>query len=205
MPIQNSQRAFTLIELIIVVAIIGILATLALPAYQNYSIRAQVAEAIAATAPCRTAVTEHFQTYGRFKQGSAGIGRNIPNNQRGTDYACASYRETQYVRYINTGNNGQILVRLPEHLLQRMRSQHSAAHRANVLLAHLPVLGSAHAAPLVWDSVLDSVQPIGGTVTAHADFALTPQTDTKAQTITAWHCESRNSLVTKYLPSSCKK
>lgn len=204
MPIQNGQRAFTLIELMIVVAIIGILATLALPAYQNYSIRAQVAEAIAATAPCRTAVTEHFQTYGRFKQGS-GIGRNIPNNQKGTDYACANYRETQYVQYINTGNNGQILVRLPEHLLQRMRSQHSAAHRANVLLAHLLVLGSAHAAPLVWDSDPGLVQPIWGTVIAHADFALTPQTDTKAQTITAWHCESLNSLVTKYLPSSCKK
>jgi len=58
----RAQKGFTLIELMIVVAIIGILAAIALPAYQDYTARAQVTEAIAATSPMRLAVTEFVQT-----------------------------------------------------------------------------------------------------------------------------------------------
>ena len=59
---KRIQKGFTLIELMIVVAIIGILAAVALPAYQDYTVRAKVSELILAGSSFRTAVAEKFQT-----------------------------------------------------------------------------------------------------------------------------------------------
>ena len=58
---KTIQKGFTLIELMIVVAIIGILAAIALPAYQDYTIRARVSELILAASSARTAITEKYQ------------------------------------------------------------------------------------------------------------------------------------------------
>jgi type IV pilus assembly protein PilA len=57
---SKMQKGFTLIELMIVVAIIGILAAIALPAYQDYTKRAKMSEVILAASGCRTSVTEVF-------------------------------------------------------------------------------------------------------------------------------------------------
>ena len=59
---RSMQKGFTLIELMIVVAIIGILAAVALPAYQDYTKRAKMSEAILAGSACRTAITETIQS-----------------------------------------------------------------------------------------------------------------------------------------------
>ena len=60
--LRKAQQGFTLIELMIVVAIIGILAAIALPAYQDYVKRAKVSEVILAASACRTSITEVYQT-----------------------------------------------------------------------------------------------------------------------------------------------
>ncbi|MFT6164532.1 MAG: type IV pilus assembly protein PilA [Zhongshania aliphaticivorans] len=61
---KKVQQGFTLIELMIVVAIIGILAAVALPAYQDYTIRAKVSEGLALSSGLKTAITETFQSQG---------------------------------------------------------------------------------------------------------------------------------------------
>ncbi|MDM0027665.1 pilin [Variovorax saccharolyticus] len=66
---RNVQKGFTLIELMIVVAIIGILAAVALPAYQDYTVRAKVTEGLALAGSAKTAVAENAANGAAFKSG----------------------------------------------------------------------------------------------------------------------------------------
>ncbi len=71
---KQQQKGFTLIELMIVVAIIGILAAVALPAYQDYTTRAKISEAIGAGAAAKTAVTEYYNSEGSLPDTTAEAG-----------------------------------------------------------------------------------------------------------------------------------
>jgi len=96
---RSMQKGFTLIELMIVVAIIGILAAVALPAYQDYTKRAKMSEVILAASACRTTITEVFQSNSAGSLPTAG------------NWGCESSTATsKYVKAVETDDNGAVRV-----------------------------------------------------------------------------------------------
>jgi type IV pilus assembly protein PilA len=93
---KKMQQGFTLIELMIVVAIVGILAAIALPAYQDYTTRSKVTEGLTLAEAAKTAVSDHYQTIGTMPASMASAGYVSPT--------------TKYVDSIRIANNGLITI-----------------------------------------------------------------------------------------------
>jgi type IV pilus assembly protein PilA len=92
--IGRLQRGFTLVELMIVVAIIGILAAVAMPAYQDYAVRAKMSEVIIALSGCRTTITAIYQA------GGSPPGAN--------NWQCESGVLSSYVAGVTTNADGKV-------------------------------------------------------------------------------------------------
>ena len=90
---MKKQQGFTLIELMIVVAIIGILAAIAIPAYQDYTIRAQVSEGLNLSGGAKAAVTEYFQDRG-----------SMPADNTTAGLAANTEIAGKYVTQVNVAN-----------------------------------------------------------------------------------------------------
>ncbi|HPE70701.1 MAG TPA: pilin [Candidatus Competibacter sp.] len=99
---KKFQQGFTLIELMIVVAIIGILAAIAIPAYQDYTVRAKMSEVILAASSCRTSITEAYQS-----------SRPPTPAAMANNWGCEGTKaggETLYVTSIATDDDGVVTV-----------------------------------------------------------------------------------------------
>jgi len=89
---KMNQKGFTLIELMIVVAIIGILAAVAIPAYQDYTVRARMSEALTGLSGIKVSIGEYYVAQGSMPltEGAAGM------NTDGTAYATTAINEINY-------------------------------------------------------------------------------------------------------------
>lgn len=110
---KKYQQGFTLIELMIVVAIIGILAAIAVPAYQDYTVRSKMSEVMLAASSCKTGVSEFLQTNATFPADADAAGCNSATEQ--TKYVdtitvdSASGKISVKIRNLETNVDGQVL------------------------------------------------------------------------------------------------
>ena len=93
---KQVQKGFTLIELMIVIAIIGILAAIAIPAYQNYTIRAQVTEGLTLADGWKTAISEYYANTGNWP---------VVTNLTGTSVSVGKYESS-----VTVTTGGTILI-----------------------------------------------------------------------------------------------
>lgn len=179
---KSVQKGFTLIELMIVIAIIGILAAIAIPAYQNYVIRAQVTEGLSMADGFKTAVGDYYAQYGVFPTCQSTIG-SAPTGTTGgciaTPGGSATSSAGKYVSAIDlkaTVPGGQIAI-----TYQGPQANQKLSAAGNNVLTIQPGLSANQ--DVVW---------VCGTTTPPTSLTTAPAPGTGVTTITS-----------AYLPASC--
>ncbi|MGV7235576.1 MAG: pilin, partial [Nitrosomonadaceae bacterium] len=113
---KRTQTGFTLIELMIVIAILGILAAIAIPAYQDYSIRAKVSEGINTASPAKLAVAEYYQSEGAWPTNVTQAGTSNVDSKYVDEITIVAGANNAYVyatiNSVNTGAPGTFYIEL---------------------------------------------------------------------------------------------
>jgi type IV pilus assembly protein PilA len=177
--LKKMQQGFTLIELMIVVAIIGILAAIAIPAYQDYTIRAKVTEGLNLADSAKTAVAESFQSGGVTGLTAAANSWN------------ASFSATKYVSNIAVisaagATQGVITVSY-----------------ASGQIAQLAGANTIKLSPFINNAGTETQLGSAGSLSGNIDWACTSvgTSTASAQSMTA---ATAGTVATKYVPSNCK-
>ena len=177
---NKMQKGFTLIELMIVVAIIGILAAIAIPAYQDYTIRAKVTEGLNLADSAKTAVAESFQSGGTTGLKAAANSWDL------------SFTATKYVSGINVtsaagATQGVITV------------TYNTAQ-----IAQLPATGNTIVlSPFINNAGAETKLGSAGSLSGNIDWACTSVGNATA-TAQSMGAATAGTVPTKYVPSNCK-
>ncbi len=135
---KKFQQGFTLIELMIVVAIIGILAAIAIPAYQDYTIRSQVSEGMTLGSGMKTALSEFYQQTGRF-----------PTNHTSAGLPAAGTISGQYVVSVTAGTSTGTIT-----------ATYGNKANTNIVNATLMLSAITHAGSIEWACKAGATNPV---------------------------------------------